>query len=68
MQDFEQYFPEYVTVNNMVFETAALPALVQDGQFVLPNGQSVIAKNGIILTPEMGTKELYNYLIEALYY
>lgn len=68
MQDFEQYFPEYVTVNNMVFETAALPALVQDGQFVLPNGQSVIAKNGIILTPEMGTEELYNYLIEALYY
>lgn len=68
MQDLNQYLPEYVTVNNMVFETAALPALVQNGQFVMPNGQCITAKNGVVLTPEMGTKVLYNYLIEALYY
>lgn len=68
MQDFNQYLPEYVTVNNMVFETAALPALVQDGQFVMPNGQRIVAKNGVVLTPEMGTAALYKYFIEALYY
>lgn len=68
MQDLDQYLPEYITVNNMVFETVALPALVQDGKFVMPNGQTIAAKNGVILTPEMGTKVLYNYLVEALYY
>ena len=68
MQDFNTYLPEYVTVNKMVFETAALPALVQDGQFLMPNGQYIAAKNGVVLTPQMGTKVLYNYLIEALYY
>lgn len=68
MQDLDSYMPEYVTVNNMVFETAALPALVQNGQLVMPNGQCIAAKNGVILTPDMGTRVLYNYLIEALYY
>lgn len=68
MQDFSSYVPEYTTVNNMVFETAALPALVQDGQFVMPNGQRIAAKNGVELTPQMETKVLYNYLIEAIYY
>ena len=68
MQDFTYYVPQYITVNNMVIETAALPALVQNGMFVMPNGQVILAKNNVVLVPEMGTKVLYNYLMEALYY
>lgn len=68
MQDFTNYVPQYIIVNQMVFESAALPALIQDGHFVLPNGECIYAKNNVVLDAQMGTKVLYNYLIEAMYY
>lgn len=67
MQDFTQYVPQYVNVNGFVFETAALPAMVQEGCFVLPDGQVFYAGEGVVLDSQMDLKVLYNYLIEAMY-
>ena len=63
MQDFSQYVPAYTTVNNMVFETAALPALIQNGNFVMPNGQVIPVKEGFAADPAMPLQQLYQTLI-----
>ena len=63
MQDFSQYVPAYTTVNNMVFETAALPALIQNGNFVMPDGQVIPVKEGFAADPAMPLQQLYQTLI-----
>lgn len=63
MQDFSQYVPAYTTVNNMVFETAALPALIQNGNFVMPNGQVIPVKEGFAADPAMPLQQLYQTLV-----
>lgn len=68
MQDFSQYVPVYTEVNDMVFETAALPALVQNGSFVMPNGQVILSKPGFEVAPTMPLQQLYqNLIISAMY-
>lgn len=68
MQDFSQYVPEYTEINDMVFETAALPALVNDGNFVMPNGQIIPSKAGFEVDPAMPLQQLYqNLIISAMY-
>lgn len=63
MQDFSQYVPAYTIVNNMVFETAALPALIQNGNFVMPNGQVIPVKEGFAADPAMPLQQLYQTLV-----
>lgn len=63
MQDFSQYVPAYTTVNNMVFETAALPALIQNGNFVMPDGQVIPVKEGFAADPAMPLQQLYQTLV-----
>lgn len=68
MQDFSQYVPEYTTINDMVFETAALPSLIQDGNFVMPNGQVIPAKEGFAADPALPLQQLYqNLIVSAMY-
>ena len=68
MQDFSQYVPAYTTINDMVFETAALPSLIQDGNFVMPNGQVIPAKEGFAADPAMPLQQLYqNLIVSAMY-
>ena len=68
MQDFSQYVPAYTTINDMVFETAALPALIQDGNFVMPNGQVIPAKEGFAADPALPLQQLYqNLIVSAMY-
>lgn len=66
MQDLQAYVPAYTEVNDMVFETAALPCMIQDGQFVMPNGSLITCKNGVSASMDMDLPTLYNYLIEAV--
>lgn len=63
MQDFSQYVPAYTTINNMVFETAALPAFIQNGNFVMPDGQVIPVKEGFAADPAMPLQQLYQTLI-----
>lgn len=68
MQDFSSYVPEYTEINDMVFETAALPALIQDGSFVLPDGQVILSKPGFEVDLSMPLQQLYqNLIISAMY-
>lgn len=68
MQDFSQYVPEYTEINDMVFETAALPALINDGSFVMPNGQIIPCKEGFEVDPTMPLQQLYqNLIISAMH-
>ncbi len=68
MQDFSEYVPEYTEINDIVFETAALPALVSEGNFVMPNGQVIPAKEGFEADPALPLQQLYqNLIISAMY-
>jgi len=68
MQDFSAYVPEYTEIHDMVFETAALPALIQDGNFVMPNGEVIISKPGFEADATMPLQQLYqNLIISAMY-
>lgn len=68
MQDLSAYVPAYTEVNDMVFETAALPALISDGSFVMPNGQVIPSKPGFEADPAMPLQQLYQYLIVNAFY
>lgn len=63
MQDFSLYVPEYTEINDMVFETAALPALIDNGNFVMPNGKIIPSKPGFEVEPLMPLQQLYQHLI-----
>jgi len=68
MQDFSEYVPQYTEINDMVFETAALPALIDNGNFVMPNGQIIPCKEGFEVEPTMPLRQLYqNFIISAMY-
>ncbi|MDE7324429.1 MAG: SGNH/GDSL hydrolase family protein [Lachnospiraceae bacterium] len=68
MQDFSTYVPQYTEINDMVFETAALPGLIQDGSFVMPNGQVILSKTGFEVDPSMPLQQIYqNLIISAMY-
>lgn len=68
MQDLSAYVPLYTEINDMVFETAALPALISNGSFVMPNGQVVLSKEGFEVDPSMPLQQLYqNLIISAMY-
>lgn len=68
MRDLSTYVPEYTEINDMIFETAALPSLVQDGSFVMPNGQVILSKPGFEVDPFMPLQQLYqNLIISAMY-
>lgn len=68
MQDLDSFVPEYTEINDMVFETAALPALICEGGFMMPNGQTVAAKPGLETDITMPLKQLYNCLIVSAMY
>ena len=68
MQDFTTYVPAYTEVNDMVFETAALPALINNGSFVMPNGQVILSKPGFEVDVTMPLQQLYNNLIISAMY
>lgn len=68
MQDFSAYVPEYTEINDMVFETAALPALINNGCFVMPNGQMIPCKAGFEVEPTMPLQQLYHSLIVSAMY
>ena len=68
MQDFSTYVPQYTEIHDMVFETAALPALIQNGSFVMPNGEVILSKPGFEAEPTMPLQQLYqNLIISAMY-
>lgn len=68
MQDFSLYVPEYTEINDMVFATAALPSMVQNNCFVMPNGQAIPCKPGYEVQPYMPLQQLYqNLIISAMY-
>ncbi len=68
MQDFSEYVPQYTEIHDMVFETAALPALIQNGSFVMPNGEVILSKPGFEVEPTMPLQQLYqNFIISAMY-
>ena len=52
----------------MVFETAALPALINNGSFVMPNGQVILSKPGFEVDVTMPLQQLYNNLIISAMY
>lgn len=68
MQDFSLYVPEYTEINDMVFETAALPALIKDGCFVMPDGQVIFCRPEFELDPFMPLQQLYQILIHSAMY
>ncbi len=68
MQDLTAYVPAYTEINDMVFETAALPALISDGNFVMPNGQVIVSKPGFEVDPSMPLQQLYQCLIVSAMY
>ncbi len=68
MQDFSTYVPAYTQINDMVFETAALPALISDGNFVMPNGEVIVSKEGFEVDPSMPLQYLYQCLILSAMY
>lgn len=67
MEDLQDYVPQYVEVNDMVFETAALPALVTDNGFKMPNGSVVSVGEDVELSMLMEQKVLYSYLMQAVW-
>lgn len=68
MQDFSEYVPQYTEINDMIFETTALPALIDNGNFVMPNGQIIPCKSGFEVEPTMPLRQLYqNLIISAMY-
>lgn len=67
MQDFADYTPVYTQVNNMVFETAALPSMICEGGFLLPDGSILPSKPDHVPDPSMPLKQLYHYLVIAAY-
>ena len=67
MQDFANYTPVYTQVNNMVFETAALPSMVCEGGFLLPDGSILPCNPDHVPDFSMPLKQLYHYLIIAAY-
>lgn len=68
MQDFTTYVPAYTEINDMVFETAALPALINNGSVVLLNGQVVLSKPGFEVEPTMPLQQIYsNLIVSAMY-
>ena len=60
--------PEYVNINGMVFETAALPDLIYNGNFVMPNGYVIISKPGFEVDITMPLQQIYQNLIIAAYF
>lgn len=68
MQDLDSFVPEYTEINDMVFETAALPALLQEGGFLMPNGQIIAAKPGFEADATMPLQQIYHYLIVSAMY
>lgn len=68
MQDLSSYVPVYTEINDMVFETAALPCLIYEGSFVMPNGSVIVSKPGFEADPTMPLQQLYQYLIVSAYY
>lgn len=68
MQDFTTYVPAYTEIHDMVFETAALPALVSGGNFILPNGEVMVSKPGFEVRPDMPLQQLYNHLVISAMY
>lgn len=68
MQDFTTYVPTYTEINDMVFETAAIPALINNGNFVMPNGQVIAPKEGFTVDPTMPLQYLYQCLIVSAMY
>lgn len=68
MQDFTTYVPQYTEIQDMIFETAALPCMIQNGAFVMPNGATVICKNNVAVSMDMDIIVLYRYLVEAVFY
>ncbi len=68
MHDLNSYVPTYVEVNDMVFETAALPFLIYQGSFVMPNGSIVLSKPGFEVDPSMPLQQIYQNLIVSAYY
>lgn len=68
MQDLTTYVPAYTEINDIVFETAALPALVSDGNFILPDGEVLVSKPGFEVQPDMPLQQLYNNLIISAMY
>lgn len=68
MQDFTTYVPQYTEVQDMVFETAALPCMIQEGVFTMPNGSTISCKNGVTVSADMDLQSLYRYLVEAVFY
>lgn len=68
MQDLDSFIPEYTQINDMVFETAALPALLKDGGFMMPNGDFIAAKPGFEADITMPLIQLYHYLIVSAMY
>lgn len=63
MQDLSMYVPLYTEINDMIFETAALPAMIQNGSFVMPNGQVIASKPEFEVDPTMPLLQLYQYLM-----
>lgn len=68
MQDLNMYVPTYLEMNDMVFETAALPFLIFNGSFVMPDGSVVLSKPGLEVNPAMPLKQIYQNLIISAYY
>lgn len=68
MQDLSQYVPTYTEIHDMVFETAALPAMIYNGNFVMPNGEVIVSKPGFEADPSMPLLQLYQYLIVSAMY
>ena len=68
MQDLNCYVPEYVNINGIVFETAALPGLIKNGSFVLPDGSVLVSKPGFEVDAAMPLQQVYQNLIVSAYY
>ncbi len=68
MQDLDGYVPEYVNINGMVFETAALPSMINNGSFTLPNGAVLVSKPGFEVDIAMPLNQIYQNLIISAYY
>lgn len=68
MQDFGTYVPDYTEINDMVFETAALPCMINGGSFVMPNGVVIPSKPGFEVDWTMPLPVLYRLLIANAYY
>lgn len=59
MQDMKMAVPVYVEFNNMVFESAALPALITPNGFMLPNNQVLPFVSGFEANANMSLQQIY---------